>query len=54
MPPKLNIKLICGTCWIKFLEHTIVIVVVEIDNIALLDYSKSDIQVNVPIIGLAN
>jgi hypothetical protein len=31
---------ICGTCWIKFLEHTIIIVVIEIDNIVLLDYSN--------------
>jgi hypothetical protein len=30
-----------------------IIVVIEIDNIVLLDYSKSNIQVNVPIIGLA-
>jgi hypothetical protein len=27
---------ICGTCWMKFLEHTFVIVVIEIDNIVLL------------------
>jgi hypothetical protein len=31
---------ICRTCWIKFLEHTIVTVVIEIDNIVLLDYSN--------------
>jgi hypothetical protein len=31
---------ICGTCCIKFLEHTIIIVVIEIDNIVLLNYSN--------------
>jgi hypothetical protein len=31
---------ICGTCCFKFLEHTIVIVVIKIDNIVLLDYSN--------------
>jgi hypothetical protein len=30
---------ICRTCWIKFLEHTIVIVIIEIDNTVLLYYS---------------
>jgi hypothetical protein len=31
---------ICKTCWIKFLKHTIIIVVIEIDNNVLLDYSN--------------
>jgi hypothetical protein len=31
---------ICGTCWIKFLKHIIIIVVIEIDNVVLLDYSN--------------
>jgi hypothetical protein len=31
---------ICRICWIKFLKHTIIIVVIEIDNIVLLNYSN--------------